>query len=170
MSLDGDARPFRVGLERDESFERHARLVVGSGDDGGLGHPFMRIQGRLNLAQLNPIASLFDHPIAPTVKAKRAGTVVDREVARAIPTPTDIVDDEGRLGQVGTAEIAQTNPRAGNPKLAGRPFGNVAAEFVNDLRFQRRADLTDREGGRAVVGNLQGDRLRGADVGLGRYL
>ena len=59
--------PLWRGLHRDERGDRDAR-VVGLGDDRGAVDAVVAVQRRLDLAQLDPVAALLDHPVAPAVE------------------------------------------------------------------------------------------------------
>ena len=78
------------------------------------------IEGRLDLAQLDPVAAALDHPVAAAVELEAAGAVVAHQVAGAIPARAVGVDEERRLGQVGPAEVAAHHARPGDHQLAER--------------------------------------------------
>ena len=59
--------------------------VVGPGDDGGPVDAVVAVERRLDLAQLDPVAALLDHPVAAAVELVAARSVVDDQVAGAVP-------------------------------------------------------------------------------------
>ena len=59
--------------------------VVGLGHDGGAVDAVVAIEGRLDLAQLDPVAALLDHAVAAAVELVAARAVIDDQVAGAIP-------------------------------------------------------------------------------------
>ena len=58
---------------------------VGLGHDAGAVDAVVAIEGRLDLAELDPVAALLDHPVAAAVELEAAGAVVADQVAGAIP-------------------------------------------------------------------------------------
>ena len=76
--------PLRSGFMATNAAIDDAR-VVGPGDDRRAVDPLVAVEGRLDLAQLDPVAALLDHPVAAAVEREAAGAVVDDEVAGAIP-------------------------------------------------------------------------------------
>ena len=58
---------------------------VGLGHDAGPVDTVVSIEGRLDLAELDPVAALLDHPVSPAVELEAARAVIANQVAGAVP-------------------------------------------------------------------------------------
>ena len=84
MPLHGDDRLLLAGLHRDERRDGDAGVVRLRHDHRAI-DPLVAIERRLDLAQLDPVAALLDHPVAAAVEGEAAGAVLADQVAGAIP-------------------------------------------------------------------------------------